>query len=125
MLVRLFVRCSFIRAFVDLLVGFLAVSVFVCDIVLTCTRCRVLFISFMFPVSNLNNLNDLHCCLNKLFATPVLPNHYIYVHYVLLLCINTNRTSEQQHTNGNTTNTPEKVDFIWGCRSKYIQSAEK
>lgn len=32
----------------------------------------MLFISFMFPVSNLNNLNDLHCCFNKLFGAPVL-----------------------------------------------------
>lgn len=34
----------------------------------TCMWCRVLFISFIFPVSSLNNLNDLHCCFNKLFV---------------------------------------------------------
>lgn len=111
-----------VRSFVRLLICWLVSlpSLSLCVTLFLCARCRVLFISFMFPVSNLNNLNDLHCCFNKLFDAPVLPIQYVCVQYVMLLlpCVYTSRAT----TYTQPATPPGKPDFIWGCRSKYANT---
>lgn len=87
----------FVRSFVDWLVGLVrSPSLSLCDIVffllLSCARCRVLFISFIFPVSNLNNLNDLHCCFNKLFVALSIA-HSICVCNMSCCCVQTARAN--------------------------------